>query len=79
MAWADCLARYDEEFESDWSKLDIDSSQVRHPWVEKNRKRPGRHRKSLHYVQVIFYLVLKFFSTRDTTVNIRQGFSFFAS
>jgi hypothetical protein len=31
MAWADCLARYDEEFESDWSKLNIDSSQVKAP------------------------------------------------
>ena len=47
MAWAECLARYDEEFGIDWSKLNIDSSQAKAPLGgEKNRQKPRRQRKN---------------------------------
>ncbi len=45
-AWAECLARYDEELGIDWSKLNIDSSQVKAPLGgEKNRQKSCRQGK----------------------------------
>ena len=47
MAWAECLARYDEEFGIDWSKLNIDSSQAKAPLGgKKNRQKPCGQRKN---------------------------------
>jgi hypothetical protein len=47
MAWAECLARYDQEFGIDWSKLNIDSSQAKAPLGgKKNRQKPCGQRKN---------------------------------